>query len=212
MSAEPHELFTIDEYLALERASERRFEFRGGEVVCMSGGTIQQATIAGNVLRQLGNRLAAKACRAFGSDLAIIVPAGPPYRYPDASVVCGEVRYAVIDTRHALENPVMLVEVLSRTSADYDRGTKFEEYKSIPTFQEYLLIDQTRPHVAHRSKLEDGGWVEHVYDALELDVVLPTLGIELASAEIYADVPFETLTPTQDAQNGNLKGRDESHH
>src|SRR5437667_1304388 len=149
--------FTIDEYFALERASERRFEYREGEVVCRSGGTREHAAIARNILRHLANRIP-KTCQAYGSDLALYVPAGLPYRYPDASVVCGEARFRKINGLDALENPVLIVEVLSPTRADFDRGTKFEEYKSTPEFAEYLLVGQDRFHVAHRIKLEDGTW------------------------------------------------------
>src|SRR3989442_14384850 len=125
--------FSIEEYFALERASERRFEYRDGEVVCMSGGTREQTAIARNMLRHLANRIP-KTCEAYGSDLALYAPAGPPYRYPDASVVSGGARFRTINGLDALENPVLIVEVLSPTSTDFDRGTKFEQYKSIPAF------------------------------------------------------------------------------
>ena len=196
MSALPDSLFTLEEYLALERASDRKFEFRDGQVVCMSGGMIQHATIAGNILRHLGNRLAGTPCRAFSSDLAVHVPAGLPYRYADGSVVCGEVRYKTIDVRHALENPVLLVEVLSKSSDSYNRGAKFAEYKSIPTFAEYLLVDQYRARVACRIRLDDGTWFEQTYDGLDGVVTLRTLGIELPLREIYEDVRFEDQEPT----------------
>jgi Uma2 family endonuclease len=195
MSALPDSFYTLEEYLALERASDRSFEFRDGQVVCMSGGTIQHATIARNILHHLGNRLAGKLCRVFGSDLAIHVPAGLPYRYPDGSVVCGEVRYKTIDVRHALENPVLLLEVLSKSSATYDRGAKFAEYKSIPTFAEYLLVDQYRARVACRIRLDDGTWFEQTYDGLDGVVSLHTLGIDLPLREVYEDVTFEGEEP-----------------
>lgn len=188
MSALPHITFTLEEYFALERASERRFEFRDGEVVCMSGGTIEHAAIADNVRSALRSRLADKGCRAFSSDLAVYVPAGRPYRYPDASVVCDEPLIRKIDGRDALENPVLLVEVLSETSADFDRGTKFEEYKSIPSFTEYLLVEQTKAWVACRTRLEDGSWIERVVQGRDAVVVLNVLGVEIALEEIYEGV------------------------
>jgi Uma2 family endonuclease len=185
MPAESREIFTLDEYLALERASERRFEFRNGVVVCMSGGTVEHAAISANIVGHLLNRLAGSSCRAFGADLAVRVPAGPPYRYPDASVVCGDVSYTVIDARHAVDNPVLIVEVLSKSSASYDRGTKFEEYKSIATLCDYLLVEQERPAIVHRSKLDDGGWVEREVSGLDASVRLPSLGIDLPLGEVY---------------------------
>jgi Uma2 family endonuclease len=191
MSALPDSYYTLEEYLALERASDRKFEFHDGQIVCMSGGTIQHATIAENVRSALRERLRGKGCRAFGSDLAVLVPAGRPYRYADAGVACGEVRYQTIDVRHALENPVLLVEVLSKSSAAYDRGAKFAEYKSIPSFAEYLLVDQYRARVTHRFRLDDGTWFEETYTDLGAIVALRTLGIELPLREVYEDVQFQ---------------------
>src|SRR5436305_14490589 len=123
------ERYTLEEYFALERASERRFEYRDGEIVCMSGGSLAHAEIAGNIVSQLKTKLRGQPCHVYGSDLAVYVPAGRPYRYPDASVVCGEPQVEKVDGRDCLANPALLVEVLSPTSADYDRRTKFEECK-----------------------------------------------------------------------------------
>ena len=177
MSAERETSFTLDEYFALEGASERRFEFRDGEIVCMSGGTRQHGKIATNSCVSLATRLAGKGCSAYTGDTALYVPAGLPYRYPDASVVCGEERFRAIGSLDALENPVLIVEVLSKSTADYDRGTKFEEYKSITGFREYLLVEQTRVRIAHRTKLEDV-------------ISVASVGIEVPVAELYEGVVF----------------------
>ncbi len=184
--------FSIEEYFALERASERRFEYRDGEIVCMSGGSREHAAIASNILRHIGNKLR-EGCRIYGSDLAVYVPDGQPYRYPDASVVCGEARLRTIDGRDCLENPVLLAEVLSPTSADFDRGTKFEQYKSIPEFSEYLLVAQDRPHVVRRSKRGDGAWLETVFDSINAVIHLEAIGVDLAMRELYEDVDPLTL-------------------
>src|SRR5437763_1981721 len=105
-------VFSLDEYFALERASERRFEWRDGEIVCMSGGSREHAAIARNIVRHLANKIR-ETCQVYGSDLAVYVPDGKPYRYADASAVCGEQRFQSADGRDCLENPVLLVEVLS---------------------------------------------------------------------------------------------------
>src|SRR5207247_5461709 len=103
----------------LEAAAERRVEDGEGEGVCMPGGTREHAAIARNILRHLANRIP-KTCEAYGSDLALWAPAGLPYRYPDASVVCGGARFRTINGVDALENPVLIVEVLSPTSQAFD--------------------------------------------------------------------------------------------
>ena len=177
-------VFSLEEYFALERASERRFEWRDGEIVCMSGGSHEHAAIASNVIRHLGNKVR-EGCRVYGSDLAVYVPDGRPYRYPDLSVVCGEARFQSVDGRDCLENPVLLVEVLSPSSADFDRATKFEQYKSIPEFIEYLLVSQDRPRVARRSRRGHNTWDETVFDSLGATVRLDTIGVDLTLREIY---------------------------
>lgn len=181
------EWYSLEEYFALERASERRFEYRDGEIVCMSGGSLEHAAIARNIVRHLANKLR-EACRVYGSDLAVYVPDGRPYRYPDASVVCGEARRRSVDGRDCLENPVLLLEVLSPASADFDLGTKFEQYKSIPEFAEYLLIAQDRPHVARRSKRDHETWIETAFDSLDATIRLDRTGIDLAMREVYEGI------------------------
>ena len=108
----------------------------------------------------------------------------------DASVVCGGARFRTINGLDALENPVLIVEVLSPTSTDFDRGTKFEQYKSIPAFAEYLLVAQDRVHVARRIKRDDGSWNETVFESLSAVVHIDTAGIDLALSEIYEGIPI----------------------
>ncbi len=192
MSAQPKSplYFTLEEYFALERSSERRFEYRNGEIVLMSGGSRQHGEIARNLIRHLANRLAASACRVYGSDIALLVPAAPPYRYPDVSVVCGEAQFRRVEGLDALLNPALIIEVLSPTSESYDRGTKFEWYKSIPAFAEYLLIAQDRPHVTQRSKQPDGSWLERTVNDPQAALRLASIACELPLSEIYGGVEF----------------------
>jgi len=156
----------------------------------MSGGSREHAAISRNVIRYLSNKLGGR-CEAYGSDLAVYVPEGLPYRYADATVVCGEARFRTINGLDALENPVLIVEVLSPTTADFDRGTKFEEYKSIPEFREYLLIAQDRFHVAHRIKLEDGTWNEAIFESSDEVIRLESAGVDLSLREIYEGLALE---------------------
>ena len=114
-----------------------------------------------------------------------------PYRYPDASVVCGEALFRKINGLDTLENPALLIEVLSPSSTDFDRGTKFEQYKSIPSLTEYLLVAQDRPHVARRTRLDDGSWIETILESLDASLRLDSVGIALTIREIYDGVPFK---------------------
>jgi Uma2 family endonuclease len=179
------ERYTLEEYFALERASERRFEYRDGDIVCMSGGSVAHAAIARNILSQLTVKLRGSSCRVYGSDLAVYVPAGRPYRYPDASVVCGDTQVEKVDGRDCLANPALLVEVLSPTSADYDRGTKFEEYKSIPTLTDYLLVAQDRAHVVLRTRRAPATWSETTFDSLDATIPLASISQNISMRELY---------------------------
>lgn len=182
--------FTLEEYFALERASERRFEYHDGEIVLMSGGSRQHGEIASNLIFAFRRRLANSGCRVYGSDIALIVPAAPPYRYPNVSVVCGEPQFRRVEGLDALVNPALIVEVLSPTSESYDRGAKFEWCKSIPSFAEYLLIAQDRPHVTHRARQPDGSWLERAVDDPEAALRLNSVACELPLREIYEGVGF----------------------
>lgn len=192
MSARPwsQPYFTLEEYFALERTSERRFEYRDGEIICMSGGSRRYGEISRNVIRHFANRLAKSGCQVYGSDIAVVVPLAPPYRYPDVSVACGELVFRDVNGLDALTNPLVLVEVLSPTSEAYDRGTKFEWYKSVSTFAEYLLIAQDRPHVTQRIKQPDDSWLERSINDLDHVLQLGSIKCELPLSEVYEGVEF----------------------
>ena len=155
----------------------------------MSGGSREHAAISRNLVRHLSNKLAGR-CQVYGSDLAVYAPAAQPYRYPDASAVRGEAQFRDINGLDALENPVLIVEVLSPSTADFDRGTKFAEYQSIPAFDEYLLAAQNQPHVARRKRVGDAGWNETVFDSLDRTIRLESVGVDLAMRDIYDGVEF----------------------
>ncbi len=190
MSAKREDIFyTLPEYFGLEEASERRWEYRNGLVACMSGGSRRHGQIASNLIRHLGNRLAQTACRVFGSDIAVDVPAGQPYRYPDVSVACSPV-FRRIRTLDALVNPVLIVEVLSPSSENYDLGEKFEEYQSIASFREYLLVAQDACRVIHRVKQDDGTWDERITQDPSDELHLASLDCELPLQAVYEMLEF----------------------
>src|SRR5215510_7682894 len=159
MSAVPKTRCTVEEYIELLKNSDERFEYFDGEVVSMAGGKIDHGDIAANIVRHLGNRLADHPCRVSGGAFALKVHTAPPFRFPDASVVCGE---RVIDEFQGIEmlvNPMLIIEMLSPTTEAYDRGGKFLAYQSIESFQEYLLVAQDRPHVTHYTRQQRGKWL-----------------------------------------------------
>jgi Uma2 family endonuclease len=187
----PQHYFSLDEYFALEQASHARFEYWDGEIVCMSGGSRQHSLISSNVHYRLSQQLGDGQCRAFTGDLPVWTPTLPPYRYPDATVACGELRYQHIHGVDALINPLLIVEVLSPTTATHDFEDKFIAYQSIPTFLEYLLIAQDAPRVTHYTQQADGTWARNDVTGLDAVLTLDRIGGTLALRDIYKDVGFD---------------------
>jgi Uma2 family endonuclease len=186
----PQHYFSLDEYFALEQASHARFEYWDGEIVCMSGGSKEHTVISGNVFFRLRQQLSG-GCRAFTSELPVRTPTLPPYRYPDATVACGDLRFEHIHGVDALINPVLIVEVLSPTTASHDFEDKFTAYQSIPNFREYLLIAQDAPRVTHYTRQADGRWAREDVTDLNAVLTLDCIGGTLSLHHIYEDVKFD---------------------
>ena len=193
MTALPKQRYTIEEYIELDKNSEERFEYFDGEVFAMAGSSPNHVRISRNVCNKLSQKLENRDCEAFPSDMRIKVPAAWPYRSPDVSVACGEQIYETIQGVEMLLNPILLVEVLSDSTAAYDLDAKFTEYQSIESFREYLLIAQDRPHVI-RYVRQAQGWLRTEADGLENAVTLESLDVTLPLSEIYARVKFPEAT------------------
>jgi Uma2 family endonuclease len=191
MSAIPKHRYSLEEYLELDLNAETRYEYFNGEIVDMAGGTVAHSIIASNTGRALGNKLEDRPCQVMTSDARIKVPLAPPYRYPDVSVVCGEIQTEKIGEMELLVNPLLIVEILSPTTAAYDRGAKFTAYCSIPGFREYLLIAQDAPYVTQYVRQPDGQWVRRDFEGMDSVVILPALDCTLTFAEIYRGVNFQ---------------------
>jgi Uma2 family endonuclease len=185
----PQHLYTLDEYFALERAGDARYEYWDGEVVCMSGGSEAHSQICGNVFFQLRLQLGRGRCRAFTSDMPVKTPTLPPYRYPDVSVAC-ESLYEKTRGIDVLVNPVLIVEVVSPTSAARDHEDKFGAYRAIDSLQEYGLVAQDTPRVTHYRRQPDGRWLPADVTELTATVNLSCVGCTLSLADIYEDVNF----------------------
>lgn len=190
MSTEPQPHYTLEEYLALERASEVKYEFWHGEIFAMSGGTLGHNLLMDNVAALLRQALQGKPCRVFSSNFQIKVPAAPPYRYADGSVVCGKIDVERFNGNDLLLNPVLLYEVLSPSTEGFDRGDKFTYYKSIPSLSEYLLIAQHRPHITQYVKQPDGTWAYAEVNGLDDRLYLPSLDVTLYLRDVYEGVEF----------------------
>lgn len=201
MSSELKHRYTLEEYFALELASEAKYEFWDGEVLCMSGASLAHNQIARNLGTHLDTQLRGTGCQVFPADLRIKVPTYPPYRYPDLSALCGPPE---IEKSHGLEmlvNPALIIEILSPSTEAFDRGDKFTYYKSIASFSEYLLVAQHRPHVAQFVRQEDGVWAFREFNDLADQVHCASVPCVLALSEIYRDVVFESAPRNEVSAN-----------
>ena len=186
---EPSRQLTEAEYLEIERAAEFKNEFFQGEMFAMAGGTPQHSLIGTNLARELGNRLGGGNCVAYNAALRLKIEATGLYTYPDLSVICGPLQLAA-GTDDTVVNPTVLVEVLSDSTEAYDRGRKFEHYRRIPTLQEYLLVSQKAPRIEQFIRQADGRWLLNEAAGMERSLELPSLGIVVSLAEVFAKVNF----------------------
>jgi Uma2 family endonuclease len=168
------------EYLAFERASEERHEYADGEIFAMSGGTWEHSLIASNITGELRAALGDRPCTAHGSDMRIHIPSTGRYTYADALIVCDKPVFTD-EVRDTLVNPVVIVEVLSDSTERYDRGDKFEQYQTIASLREYVLVSQKKARIEHFRKQADGTWVLRVTGPGE------RLALDSARCELVVD-------------------------
>jgi Uma2 family endonuclease len=189
MSVQPKPYFTPAEYLAIERSATERSEYVDGEIVAMSGASREHSLIASNTIRELSLQLKRRPCEVHANDLRVFIPAAHLYTYPDVLAFCGEARFedTLCDT---LLNPTVIIEVLSPSTEAYDRGKKFELYRSIPSFREYLLVAQDEPRVEQFTLQAEGRWIFTATAGLDGTVTLSSIACELAMTEIYDKVVF----------------------
>ncbi len=182
-------VITEEEYLIREPEAEYKSEFRDGEMVAMSGASPAHGRISANLTGELYSLLKGSPCQVFTSDTRVKVQAARFYTYPDVSVVCGE---PVYDNPRmgTLLNPILIVEVLSRSTETYDRGEKFKYYQKLGSLQDYLLVAQDRVCVERFSRQEDGRWTSVKYESIDDIAELPSAGCSVALRDVYDKVHF----------------------
>jgi Uma2 family endonuclease len=179
-----HHRYSYSEYLALEEGSLVRHEFLDGEIYAMAGGTPTHAALAANIIRLVGAQLPPR-CRAYTSDLRVRVPATGLSTYPDVSVVCGQTIRAV-DDRLAVTNPLLVVEVTSASTEEYDRREKVGHYQQLPSLQEIMVVSHREAELVVHRRNTDGPWeVTRVHSGQA--VQLASIDVTLAVDEVYRD-------------------------
>lgn len=189
MSSQPKSRYTPEEYLALEREAEIRSEYLDGEIFAMGGASPRHVLIVTNVVAELRLQLKKTPCAVYSTDLRVNVSATGLYTYPDVLVVCGTPQFSD-EYKDTLLNPLLIVEVLSKSTESYDRSKKFEQYRAIPSFMEYLLIAQDRTHVEHYVRQTDNTWVFSETNDRQATLPLPSINCRLPLLEIYDKVEF----------------------
>jgi Uma2 family endonuclease len=182
--AEAIEEMTYAEYVVRERSSPEKHEYLHGHAYAMAGGTPAHGALSASFGRLLGNALVGRPCRVYSSDVRVRVRATGLSTYPDLSVVCGTLETDP-DDPDAIANPILLGEVLSPSTASYDRGAKAAHYRRIPSLREYVLVAQEEPRIElHRFR--DGRW--QVLEAVAGEqLVLASIGAEIEVSAVYAD-------------------------
>ncbi len=181
--------YTPEEYLKLEEQAESKSEYHDGEIVPMTGGTTNHNEICLNIAANLKFGLRKQNYRVYIGDVRLWIPRYRVYTYPDVMVIKGEPIYADRGTT-TVTNPILIAEVLSKSTQNYDQGDKFAYYRSIPEMEEYILISQKKYHVMQYSKTQIGKWLLSEYETENSAIQLTSANFELELSEIYTGVDF----------------------
>ncbi|MBW4512957.1 MAG: Uma2 family endonuclease [Scytonematopsis contorta HA4267-MV1] len=182
--------YSLEEYLELEVESEERHEYIDGEIIPMTGGSPNHNKITGNFYAALNFALKRQPYSVFITDQKLWIPKNKINTYPDVMIVAGELEFKE-GRRDIITNPFMIAEVLSKSTRNYDKDGKFVAYRTIPTFREYLLIDQYTMHVEQYSKTDNNRWIFTEYEDAEQTISLESVNFQILLADIYDKVNFE---------------------
>jgi Uma2 family endonuclease len=183
-------IYTSEEYLELEIASETRNEYRNGEIIPMTGGTPNHNELSGNLMVTLKTVLKGKPYRVFIADQRLWIPAVNLHTYPDIMVVSKPIELQT-GRKDTVTNPCFIAEVLSKSTQNYDRSEKFVAYRTIPSFGEYLLISQYSVRVEHHVKTAPDRWLLSEYTDPNTILTLSSFDLQLSIADLYENIEFE---------------------
>ena len=193
MSALPKKKLTEAEYLVIERAAEFRSEFYAGKMFAMAGTSHQHNEVKDNLIVELGSQLKGGSCRTYSSDMRVKVSRTGLYTYPDIVIVCGPPKFEDHTELDTLLNPQVVIEILSKSTAGYDRGKKFLHYQRLASVMEYVLVSQDRMRVERLVRQPDETWVLTTFEDPTGEFSLATVPVRVPMAEIYRGV--EPLEP-----------------
>jgi Uma2 family endonuclease len=190
MSSQPKRRFTPEEYLVLERKAEYKSEYLDGEILAMTGASRKHNLISTNAITALNKQLENRPCELYGSDMRVKVSQTGLYTYPDLVVVCDEPQFEDMEL-DTLLNPTLIIEILSKSTENYDRGEKFEHYRSIETLKEYLLIAQKKHHVMLYTRQADNNWLLSEKKSINDTISLSSINCDLLLTDVYRKVKVD---------------------
>jgi Uma2 family endonuclease len=182
---------TPDEYLAAERLSDYRSEYLDGGVYPMTGGSVNHVRITANLTAELVTQLRGRECGVLPIDMKVRLPDSQKFFYPDVSVVCGELQFHD-ERKDIILNPGLIIEVLSPSTEAFDRGAKFEAYRTMESLKEYVLVSQVKPLIEQFTRNGDGKWTYVAAEGLEGSLALPSIGCTLNLSAVYDKVDFNS--------------------
>ncbi|MBN4006591.1 Uma2 family endonuclease [Nostoc sp. LPT] len=195
--------YTPEEYLELEEIAEYKSEYIDGQIIPIAGGTVNHNQIALNLSTELNFAFKKQNYRVFMGDVRLWILQKRTYTYLDVMILAGEPEY-FNNRKDIIVNPQVIVEVLSKSTKGYDREDKFQAYRTISTFQEYLLIDQTRIHIDQFSKTRKKQWTLREYDEEDEAIALVTVPFEISLQDLYNKVKFEPVE--SEAERTDIEG------
>ncbi len=187
--APKYDYVSPEDYLAMERASDTKHEYYKGEVFAISGASLRHIIITKNMNTLVLPFLQGKPCDMFGSDLRIHIPENTLYTYPDLTIVCGKPEMTDQE-EDTIIKPSAIIEILSKSTKNYDRGNKFNLYRSIKTLKEYILIDSTEISVELFSLEPDMSWRLLEFKSPEDSFTIHTIHLTILVKDIYRDITF----------------------
>jgi Uma2 family endonuclease len=186
----PRHYYTLEEYFALDHASDARYEYWDGDILCMSGGSQRYYTLSEGFLLNLSRLMEGQNGRAFSGAVPIQTPSLPPYRYPDASIVCGKPIFVNVGGIDVLTNPILVVEVLSPGTEQFDKTAKRDAYQKLASLKEYLIVAQDAPHIT-RYHRQGRRWLRQDFGDLKASLDLTSINNQMLIADIYAGITFD---------------------
>ncbi|OCQ99004.1 hypothetical protein BCD64_23480 [Nostoc sp. MBR 210] len=194
MQVTQQQYYTPEEYLQLEEAAEYKSEYIDGQIIPMAGGTVNHARISLNLGSVLNFAFRQQNYEVFVGDVRLWISQKRIYTYPDVMIIAGEPEF-FNNRQDIITNPQIIVEVLSKSTKNYDYEDKFAAYRTIPTFQEYLLIDQYRVHVEQFSKIGKKQWNLREYDEEDNAIAFASVPFEISLQDLYNKVNFDLVEP-----------------